>query len=143
MKVKQSFYFSISFLIILLYSCSLTEIDSEKARAVTEGYLNAVISGDLKGALNFYSSEYDEDATPEKRMEKLQRLQEVMGPVLSFQLTDSGKINAGDLPAMSFTYSVKHPKINSTEKFIVVREGSDYKISAHDIKSENNKSLNH
>jgi len=132
------YYFPLAiFLIITVSSCSFNEIDSSKAKACSDGYLDALKSGNKEDALKFYSSEFDNSESPEKKMEKLQRLEEVLGPVTSYELLDSLRVSEGDFPAMSFTYKVMHPKVNTIEKFIIIKDAGDYKITAHQVESEN------
>ena len=60
-----------------------------------------------------------------------------MGPVTSYTFQDSSRATDGDFEGMSFTYKVTHSKVTTIEKFIIIKDAGEYKISSHDIKSEN------
>jgi hypothetical protein len=122
--------------VALIISCSLGKIDGKEAFACAQGYLDAIKAGDHQKALDYYSSSFD-DATPENRMEKIKKLEEVMGQVSGFELKDSVRTQAGDLDAMSFTYRVTHSNVTSIEKFIIINDAGEYKIAAHEVQSEN------
>ena len=107
-----------------------------QAKACTEKYLEAVRSENYLEADKYYSQLFSESETPEERIEKMKKLTEVMGKITSFQLTDSAEKNEGDEQLIMFTYKVKHTKINSIEKFMVMKNEGGYEITGHDIKSE-------
>jgi|GEM_PF-2182620 len=136
MQLKKMALLAVILCACLVISCSLGKIDGKEALACAQGYLDAIKAGDNDKALTFYSTSFD-DATPENRMEKIKKLEEVMGPVSGYELKDSARTQAGDLNAMSFTYRVTHSRVNSIEKFVIINDAGEYKISAHEVQSEN------
>jgi hypothetical protein len=136
MKLNKGFLSIAVISAIFWMSCGWNKVEGDRAFACAEGFMAAVKSNNKEEAVKFYSTSFDEGPA-ENRLEKLQKLADVTGPVLSYTLQDSAHVNAGDLEAMSFTYKVTHSKVATIEKIIVIRDGGDYKITTHDIQSEN------
>lgn len=138
--MNNNFHFRLSMLLIMLIfssSCSFNKVEVKEAIACSDGYLNAIKEGKKEKALEFYSDAYDEDGNTEKRMEKINKLDEFMGPVISYTLTDSVKTTSGDLEAVILTYLVNNSKVNSIQKFTIMKDEGTYKIHAHDIQTKN------
>ena len=128
--------FQIAMVITLISSCSLGKLDINQAKICAEGYLTSVKNENFEAASKFYSQMFNETESNEKRIEKMKKLTDVMGKITTYEVVDSTEKTEGDETVILLTYKVKHTKINSTEKFSIMKDEGEYKIVGHDINSE-------
>jgi hypothetical protein len=132
MKIKLL----IAALAFALFSCSSEKMELPKAKEVAEACLNAIAKEDYAKVKGEYYSDALGAASADELDSKFKKLKDVMGEMQSFELTDSAvNNNSGEEPNVILTYTVKHSKVTTTEKFVIIIEGSKYKIMMHDIRN--------
>lgn len=123
-------------LAFILFSCAGEKMELPKAKEVAEACLTAIDKGDYAKVKSEYYSDALGGASADEMDSKFKKLKDVTGDMQSFELTESTVNNiAGEEPNVILTYNVKHSKINTVEKFVIVIEGSKYKISLHDVRN--------
>ena len=132
MKIKLLF----AAIVFTLFRCSEPKMDLAKAKETAEGCLKTIDKGDYaKVKSDFYSSELGEQSAEELES-KFKKLKEVTGDIQSIELIESAISNTpGEEPKVMLTYTVKHTKIATTEKFVIIMEGDKYKVALQDIKN--------
>jgi hypothetical protein len=132
MKIKLL----IAAIAITLFNCAGEKMDLAKAKETAEGCLKTIDKGDYaKVKSDYYSTELGEQSAEELE-NKFKKLKEVTGDIQSIELIESAISNApGEEPKVMLTYSVKHTKITTTEKFVIIMQGDDYKVALQDIKN--------
>ncbi|MGZ3864322.1 MAG: hypothetical protein ACXVPN_04035 [Bacteroidia bacterium] len=126
----------IAALTFILLSCAGEKMELPKAKEVAEACLTAIDKGDYAKVKSEYYSDALATASADEIDAKFKKLKEVTGDMQSFELTESAvNNNAGEEPSVVLSYNVKHAKINTVEKFVIVLEGSKYKISLHDVRN--------
>jgi hypothetical protein len=119
----------IIFLLSGLMACSAFKVDMNEAIACAEGYLQAVQQSDFDAASAFYSNMYNDTESPERRLEKMQKLEEAMGKLVSYTLTDSVEQRKGaEVPTIALTYDVQHTRVKATYQFVILKDAGKYKI---------------
>ena len=119
-------------------SCSTDKLDVAKAKESAENCLKAIDKGDYTAVTSeYYSSELASAESVAELSDKFKKLKEVTGEMQSFELKESdSQAVMGEESKVLLTYSVKHARVTTVEKFIVVLESGKYKIASHDIKNE-------
>jgi hypothetical protein len=124
------------FLLLILSACSPPP-DMQKAKDCMEGYFGALTHSDFSSADQFYSDNYDPDGSNENRIKKMKKLQSVLGPVQAWYLVDSATANpSGGSAGIELTYTVKHDKTSTREKYTVTQEGATYKITSQTVENK-------
>lgn len=129
-------------IIVLLFSglmaCSAFKIDMKEAIACAEGHLQALQKSDFDAASAFYSNMYNDTESPERRLEKMQKLEEAMGKLVSYTLTDSVEVRKGaEVPTVELTYDVQHTRVKATYKFVILKDAGEYKIIRQYVETDN------
>ncbi len=119
-------------------SCSTDNLDVTKAKESAENCLRAIDQGDYTSVTSeYYSSELASSESSAELTDKFKKLKEVTGAMQSFELRESAMEAAiGEESKIILVYTVKHARISTNEKFIIVLESGKYKIASHDIKNE-------
>ena len=124
--------------VVLLGSCSFGKIETSKAIDCVKSYLNAVKDSNYEQAQSYYSDIYNETEPKEKRIEKMQKLETVMGKISSYVLIDSLREESYvETSSVNLTYRVFHTNVNSIEKFSIIKDRGEYRIIKHNVESEN------
>lgn len=115
--------------VITLSSCSAYKIDMDEAIACAEGYLEAIKESDFESAAGFYTNMFDDTEPPARRLEKMQRLEEVMGKLISYELSDSSIVRRGaELPKAQLEYEARHQHTKASYRFTIMKDAGKYKI---------------
>jgi len=119
-------------------SCSSDKLDLAKAKETAEKCLTAIDKEDYPTVINeYYASELGSTQTPEELTAKFKKLKEVTGAMQSFELKSSdNSVEAMKESTATLVYVVKHDRVTTNEKFVIILENGKYKISLHDIKNE-------
>ncbi len=123
---------------LFLASCSMEKPSTEKAKIAVENCLTAIDKGDVKTVRSeYYTTEFVQAETEEQLAEKFKKLQEVTGPMQSFEMTQNAvQEETGEEASVLLTYKVKHARVTTKEEFVVVIEGGKHKIGSHLITNE-------
>ena len=78
-------YFTLISFLVMLASCALN-VDKEKAQKLTQSYLDDVKNGNYNSINQYYTSSFNESEPLEKKIEKFNRLKDVMGAIQSYEL---------------------------------------------------------
>ncbi len=109
--------------VVFLSSCSFGKIETRKAIDCVKYYLDALKVGNYEQAQSYYSDIYNETEPKEKRIEKMQKLEIVMGKIISYELLDSLKEESYvETSSVNLTYRVFHTNVNSIEKFSIIKD---------------------
>jgi hypothetical protein len=124
---------------LVFISCSHTKLDIEEARECAEGYLTAVQESNFKKASTYYSDMYNETESPELRIEKMQKLEEVMGKMISFDLIESEheKKPGEFMETVKLTYKVEHANVGATQRFVLMKDKGKCKIVGQHVATDN------
>ena len=128
-------------LTLLIAGCGAGDKET-KARAVAEGYLEAVKDGDPDKALTFFAKGYIETRRPAGWKADLRLITTRLGPLRSYSLrswswrTDFVPPDSGT--HVTLQYDVRYAKHPALETFIVLRPftRNEYRIVSHSIASE-------
>jgi len=125
----------ISFL-IMLASCALN-VDKEKAQKLTQSYLEDVKNGNYNSINQYYTSSFNESEPLEKKIEKFNRLKEVMGAIQSYELISTKENKDADkgINELELKYKVKCEKLTVEETFLVVNDEGKEKIMFQNIEN--------
>jgi hypothetical protein len=146
-----------SFLIILLLAaCSNEKLKMADAKKCVAEYMDAIQQKDFNKASSFYASELSGHS--QQKIEEMKKLDSVFGEINTAELIDSID-DSGDIVNVKFanninlndstdeydeddeesniqlTYKIKHSKLVSNEKFVIVKEDGIYKIKEHQVQS--------
>ncbi len=134
MKIKLIF----AVIAFVFLGCSTDKLDVAKAKESAENYLKAIDKGDYTSVTSeYFSSELASAESIAELSDKFKKLKEVTGAMESFELKSSdSQAVIGEESKVFLTYTVKHARVTTSEKFIVVLESGKYKIALHDIKNE-------
>jgi len=143
-----------SFLVILLLAaCSNEKLKMADAKKCVAEYMVAIKQKDFNKASSFYASELSGHS--QQKIEEMKKLDSVFGEINTAELIDSID-DSGDIVNVKFanninlndstdeydeesniqlTYKIKHSKLVSNEKFVIVKEDGIYKIKEHQVKS--------
>ena len=113
-----------------------------RARAVAEGYLQAVKDKDPNKAMTFFAKAYFETRSPAGWKADLRLITSRLGPLQSYSLrswswrTDFVPPDSGT--HVTLQYNVKYAKHSAVETFIMLKPftRNEYKIVSHSIASE-------
>ena len=121
--------------LFLLASCTSEKVDIAKAKVVCENAMKAIDKGEFDKVKNdYYSTEFSEGTSKEDFASKFTKLKEACGDLVSYTLKDSSSAAEPGYEAQAvLTYEVKHSKITTTEKFVVVNDHDGYRIAKHSV----------
>jgi len=124
---------TITFMIsVLLASCTSDKLQIAEAKKCASDYLDAIKQKDFTKASGFYTSETNEH--PESKLDEMKKLDEVFGAIKTIELIDSTEVS-GEESNIQLTYKIMHEKLESKEKFLIVKEEGNYKIMEHQVRS--------
>ncbi|MBC7861526.1 MAG: hypothetical protein IAF38_01050 [Bacteroidia bacterium] len=123
--------------VILLASCGAAsdKVEIAKAKDVCEKTITAIDKGEFDNVKdNYYSTEFSAGTSKEDLTGKFTKLKEACGDLVSYTLKDSSSTAEIGFPAQAvLTYEVKHSKVTTTEKFVVINQFDSYRISSHSV----------
>ncbi len=120
-------------ILLLVVACNSTP-DLPGSKACVEAYLDALKMADFETADQYYSNSYGLSGSKEDRLGKMKKLDEVLGEVVSYQLTDSlVEESFGDPTKVFLTYKVRHRKVNTEEKYTVMKDEGNFRIISQTV----------
>ena len=132
--MKIFFFFSLLF----FASCAWTKVDPEKAKAVTENYLNDQKKEQYDNINDYFTSAFNESESLEQKIEKLKKIKDVLGAMESYELTDT-KVNQrglDDPSTVQLIYKVKYARGATIQTFIIMNDEGKHKITFQNIVSD-------
>jgi hypothetical protein len=122
--------------LLLVIACNSTP-DLPGSKACVENYLDALKMADFETADQYYSDSYGLSDSKEDRLGKMRKLHEVLGEVVSYQLTDSlVEENFGEPTKIMLTYDVRHRKANTEEKYTVMKDEGNFRIVSQEVENK-------
>ena len=123
-------------LILTFASCALN-VDKEKAQKLTQSYLEDVKNENYNGINQYYTSSFNESEPLEKKIEKFNRLKNVMGAIQSYELVSTKENKDADkgINELELKYKVKCEKLTVEETFLVVNDEGKEKIMFQNIEN--------
>src|SRR5579872_199677 len=119
--------------IFALVSCKGEKPEIDKAKTAVEACLKAIDKGEYaKVKTEYYSTEFGSGETEEELSGKFKKLKEVTGDMQSFEVKESSlNEEPGEDAKIILVYAVKHARVTTLEKFVVIIEEGKYKITLH------------
>jgi hypothetical protein len=124
-------------LIITAFICGCSSFkhpDMDKSKAVVETLIQKENSGDYAATTQYYTDDFNKSEPLDVRTTKFQQLHDALGDYISaacVKAVDSTDLN--DFPSVYLEYKVKHSKLTSDERFMVIREEGSLKVELHNI----------
>lgn len=123
--------------ILLLLAACTAGPSVESAHKCVDGYMDALKRNDFEAADKFYSDSYGLSDEKEGRVEKMKKLDEVLGEVISYELKDSlVQADPGEPGKIILTYEVKHKRVITTEKYVVINDEGNYRIVGQSVENK-------
>jgi hypothetical protein len=131
-------YILSAFIVCIIASCAL-KVDKIKAQQLVENYLEAVKNENYGLIENYYSNSFNESEPLEKKIEKLERLKKVTGPIQSYQLVSAEEKydSVKGMNEMQLKYRVKCERLTVIHTFLVINDEGDEKIIFQNIENAN------
>jgi hypothetical protein len=135
MNIKSHLVF-VSFLLLFTASCSLT-VDQPKAKQLIEGLLNDLKAENFSNLDNYYVSSFNESEPADKKIEKYNRLKEVIGSIASYEFVSATEKydNDSNIKFLELLYNVKGSKLSVKESFRVMNDAGNLKITYQNIEN--------
>ncbi|HKR03893.1 MAG TPA: hypothetical protein VJY62_04590 [Bacteroidia bacterium] len=126
----------LSAILLLITSCSLT-VDEPKAKQLIENLLNDLKSENFSELDKYYISSFNESEPVDKKIEKYNRLKEVIGPIESYQFVSATEKydDYSNIKFLELLYSVKGKKLTVKETFRLMNDAGDLKITYQNIEN--------
>lgn len=123
-------------LTFFIISCS-NKVDKVKAQQLTESYLNDVKNENYSSIDKYYSDSFNDSEPIEKKIEKFNRLKNVMGAIQSWGLISSKENYDSDrgINELELKYKVKCEKITAEETFLIINDEGTEKIIFQNIEN--------
>jgi hypothetical protein len=122
--------FLISFLLIT--ACKAPAPDMNESEKFAEQLINELKANNWDAALEFY----DPSENKEDRASKLMQIDEAMGGINSFELTESlSNTDPGQASYVLLTYKIMRSKINSKESFKIISDEGKLMVVQHNIET--------
>jgi hypothetical protein len=129
-------FFPLVFLLFCLGACSTDVPEYAPSRKVVMEAQQHFSAGDYASLESLFSEDFARSESAESRKEKFEALRGALGAGKSVEVLDSSlSANAGEIATVTFTLMSKNERINSTNRYRVVKEGSQYKIAMMDIRA--------
>jgi hypothetical protein len=122
----------------LVFTSCARKVDEVKAKKLTSDLLEDTKKENYNNMDKYYTSSFNESEPLEKKIEKYNRLKDVMGPIISWELTSSKQSYDSDrgINQLELKYKVKCQRLTVDETFLVVNDEGDEKIIFHNIENE-------
>lgn len=123
---------------ISLIGCDTEQLDQTKAEETVESLIQNISQEEYDKVSDFYTDSFNSGEPLEVRTEKFKALRNAMGALKSQELIEKEhQADFAEQAKLILTYKVKYARVTAIEKFTVVKEDGSYKVSRHDIKTEN------
>ena len=134
----QKYYASLIVFSLLIYGCSL-KVDQPKAKQLVENLLTDLKNENFSNLDRYYISSFNESEPKDKKIEKYNRLKEVMGPIVSYEFVFANeKYNDySNIKILELIYNVNGTKLKVRETFQVINDEGDLKIISQNVENMN------
>jgi len=118
-------------ILLLLISCGLAAVDPDKAKAVAESLMNDMKREDYSKLDSYYTADSNESEPLAKKVEKFQKLREVMGPIQSYELLSAREDASSDHggPKIELKYKLKCANTTVIHTLLIINDEGTHKIS--------------
>ena len=124
-------------LVLGFVSCAEKPMDVDQAKKVVEELITLTDKGDYEALEKLYTPAFNQSEPMEVKIEKLNRLKEMLGPVESVEFINSTHVaEFGQPKAVMLEYKVHHANVTTIEKFSVVEEEGGYRVSSHSVETQ-------
>ena len=119
----------------ILFGCGFGKVDPEKAKAVAEKYLADQKNETYDNIDDYFTPSFNDSEPLASKIEKLNQIKDVLGPIESFELSDTKVTERGldDPSTVQLTYMVKYAKGTARQIFIIMNEEGKHKITNQNI----------
>ena len=116
-------------------SCSWFKVDPAKARVVAENFLADQKNEQYDNINDYFTPSFNESEPLERKIEKLKKIKDVLGPIQSFELADTKVTERGldDPSTVQLTYTVQYARGKAHQIFIIMNEEGKHKITNQNI----------
>jgi hypothetical protein len=123
---------------LFIASCSL-KVDQPKAKHLVESLLNDLKNENFSNIDQYYISSFNESEPKDKKIEKYNRLKEVIGSIVSYEFVIANeKYNDySNIKMLELIYNVNGAKVKVRETFQVVNDEGDLKIVFQNVENMN------
>lgn len=126
--------FTLVFACLMIAACTAPPLDEAKSKAIAERHLTEASSRFYDGVLELYDPAFLESEPAEMKVQKLEKLNDVLGPVEDFKFIQSTDIKEMGVPRqLKLEYEVRHVNARTMETFIIVEAEGGYKIAAYNV----------
>lgn len=127
----------IPILLIFLASCSGNPLELNKAKAVSEDLIITIKDERFDNFADHYTKDFFQEITDKQWIEDLKKVKELLGPIESYQLTETNiENNIGEESDIVLVYDIQHSKFKSHFILTIVIEDGKHKVRGHRIKSD-------
>jgi len=123
---------------ILLFttSCSL-KVEEPQAKQLVENLLNDLKNENFSNLDQYYAASFNESEPAEKKIEKYNRLKEVIGSIASYEFVSAIEKydDYSNIKFLELLYSVKGKKLTVKETFRVMNDAGKLKITYQNIEN--------
>lgn len=126
----------LSAILLATTSCSLT-VDQPKAQQHIENLLNDLKNENFSDLDKYYVHAFNESEPAERKIEKYNRLKEVIGAIDSWQFESATEKydDYSNIKFLELVYNVKGKKLTVKETFRVMNDAGDVKITYQNIEN--------
>lgn len=122
---------------LTMISCAAPPLDEAKSRKLVEQHLQEASNQNYDAVLELYDPSFLASEPAAAKIEKLQKLHQVLGPVEKFEFVKSTDIKEMGVPRqLKLEYTVTHVHANTKEYFVVVEEEGGYKIAGYSVEEK-------
>lgn len=122
---------------LMIVSCTSPPLDEAKSRQLVEEHIQESSNQNYDRVLELYDPAFLASEPAAVKVEKLQKLNQVLGPVEKFEFVKSTDVKEMGVPRqLKLEYTVKHVHANTTETFVVVEAEGGYKIAGYYVEEK-------
>lgn len=122
---------------LMIASCTTPPLDEAKSRQLVEEHIQEASNQNYDRVLELYDPAFLASEPAAVKVEKLQKLNQVLGPVEKFEFVKSTDVKEMGVPRqLKLEYSVKHVYVNTTETFVVLEAEGGYKIAGYYVEEK-------
>lgn len=127
----------ICIMFLAFVSCESPPLDEVKAKVVAEQHIQAFTTQDYDAILEMYAPSFLESESAGIKVEKLQKLFQVLGPVEGYDFVKATDVKEMGLPRqLKLDYAVRHVNATTIETFQIVEEEGGYKIAGYSVEEK-------
>ncbi len=128
--------FTFLFVMLFLSSCAL-KVNQGEAKKAAESLLTDIMNGNYDGIDKYYTNLSNESEPLEQKTLRFKQLEQVTGPIKSFEFMDSKEEYDSDkgLNQLTLYYKVFCEKVTVLQTFIFINDEGDSKIIFQNIEN--------